>query len=383
MTNSGLRKWAWVHKWSSLVSTVFLLMLCITGLPLIFHHEIDDLLHEHAQPAAVSPGTPPVHLDGIMEKVHQRYPGKAIQFLAWDDEEPGVLLWFINDRVDSDPLTNRIARYDANTGAFLDEPDFNGRFTTILYRLHTDMFAGLPGKLFLGLMGAFFVAAIISGIVVYAPFMRKLKFGEIRQSRARPVRWLDWHNFLGIIVVAWMLVVGGTGILNTWADLVVKIWQYTQLTEMLGDGKDKPAPTKLASIEDAVKLARGKLPDMEPQTLAFPGTIFAGPAHYVIFFKGNTPVTSRLLKPVVIDAETGAFTDMRDMPWYVTALLISKPLHFGDYGGMPLKIIWAILDLVTIIILITGLYLWIARRRAPAGQALEGASFSVAERIPT
>jgi uncharacterized iron-regulated membrane protein len=122
---------------------------------------------------------------------------------------------------------------------------------------------------------------------------------------------------------------------------------------------------------------------MEPQTLAFPGTIFAGPAHYVIFFKGNTPVTSRLLKPVVIDAETGAFTDMRDMPWYVTALLISKPLHFGDYGGMPLKIIWAILDLVTIIILITGLYLWIARRRAPAGQALEGASFSVAERIPT
>jgi len=89
------------------------------------------------------------------------------------------------------------------------------------------------------------------------------------------------------------------------------------------------------------------------------------------------------LKPVVIDAETGAFTDMRDMPWYVTALLISKPLHFGDYGGMPLKIIWAILDLVTIIILITGLYLWIARRRAPAGQALEGASFSVAERIPT
>jgi uncharacterized iron-regulated membrane protein len=33
-----------VHTWSSLVSTLFLLLLCITGLPLIFHHEIDELL---------------------------------------------------------------------------------------------------------------------------------------------------------------------------------------------------------------------------------------------------------------------------------------------------------------------------------------------------
>ena len=37
--------------------------------------------------------------------------------------------------------------------------------------------------------------------------------------------------------------------------------------------------------------------------------------------------------------------------------------HFGDYGGVPLKIIWALLDVVTIIILGSGLYLWVARRR--------------------
>ncbi|HVX37568.1 MAG TPA: PepSY-associated TM helix domain-containing protein [Hyphomicrobium sp.] len=381
MTNSALRKWAWVHKWSSLVSTIFLLMLCITGLPLIFHHEIDDLLHETAHPAEVVPDTRPANLDGILEKVHERYPGKVIQFVSWDDDEPGVLYLSINDSVAADPLTNQFARFDANTGAFLDEPDFSGRFTMIMYRLHTDMYAGLPGKLFLGLMGLFFVAAIVSGVLIYGPFMRKLNFGEIRQNRARPVRWLDWHNFLGIVVVAWTLVVGATGILNTWADLVIKVWQYTQLTEMLGAGKDKPVPKKLASLEDAVKLAREKLPDMEPQTVAFPGTVFAGPAHYVIFFRGNTPLTSRLLKPVVIDGETGAFTDMRDMPWFVTTLLVSKPLHFGDYGGMTLKIIWAILDLVTIVILVTGLYLWIARRRAPADQALELALPSI-ERSP-
>ncbi|WP_197489461.1 PepSY domain-containing protein, partial [Bradyrhizobium sp. DOA1] len=39
-----VRLWSVVHTWTSQVSTVFLLLLCLTGLPLVFHHEIDELL---------------------------------------------------------------------------------------------------------------------------------------------------------------------------------------------------------------------------------------------------------------------------------------------------------------------------------------------------
>jgi uncharacterized iron-regulated membrane protein len=70
------------------------------------------------------------------------------------------------------------------------------------------------------------------------------------------------------------------------------------------------------------------------------------------------------MRPVLVDAETGALTAVRELPWYVKTLLISQPLHFGDYGGMPLKIIWAVFDIVTIIVLGSGLYLWLARRRS-------------------
>ena len=44
LSPTALRRWSWTHKWSSLVCTVFMLLLCITGLPLIFHHEIGHLL---------------------------------------------------------------------------------------------------------------------------------------------------------------------------------------------------------------------------------------------------------------------------------------------------------------------------------------------------
>ena len=103
---------------------------------------------------------------------------------------------------------------------------------------------------------------------------------------------------------------------------------------------------------------------MIPDFVAFPGTAFATTHHYMVAMRGDTPLTARLIQPVLVDAGTGALTETRALPWYVATLLISQPLHFGDYGGMPLKIIWAIFDIVTIIVLGSGLYLWLARRRS-------------------
>jgi len=360
----SLRRWGWIHKWSSIVCTVFMLLLCVTGLPLIFHHEIDDLLHEEVKAAVVPEGTPAAHLDRVVAAGLAAAPGQVAHFLIWLDDDPDAVLLSVGKSMDADPSANRFVRVDAHTGEYLDSPDVTGRFTYIMLKLHTDMFAGLPGKLFLGLMGILFCVAIVSGIVVYAPSMRKLKFGTYRRDRLRVVRWLDIHNLTGIMLVMWMLVVGFTGVINTWADLVVKIWQYGQLAEMTAQYKDKPPVTTPTSIEAAVRAARAAEPAMKPAFVAFPGSIFSSKSHYAVFMRGNTPLTSKLLKPALIDAETGALTDSRELPWYVSTLLISQPLHFGDYGGMPLKIIWAILDIVTIVILVTGLYLWLRRRRS-------------------
>ena len=54
MKTSHLRGWIFVHKWSSLVATLFLFMLCVTGLPLIFHEEIDSFLSGD-EPVAAAP----------------------------------------------------------------------------------------------------------------------------------------------------------------------------------------------------------------------------------------------------------------------------------------------------------------------------------------
>jgi uncharacterized iron-regulated membrane protein len=341
-----------------------MLLLCVTGLPLIFHDEIDDLLHDQVKPAFVAADTPEASVDQAIAGTLAKHPGQVVHFFIWDRDDPNAYLLSINRSFDVDPSTNRIVRIDAHTAAYLDSPDVTKRFTYIMLKLHTDMFAGLPGKLFLGLMGILFCVAIISGIVVYAASMRKLKFGTYRAERQRIVRWLNIHNLAGNLLVTWTLVVGATGVINTWADLVIRIWQFGQLAEMTAQYKDKPAPTHYSSVQAAVDTVKRAEPDMTPAFIAFPGSFFTSKNHYAIFMRGNSPLTARLLKPALIDVETSKLTDSRDLPWYVAMLLLSQPLHFGDYGGLLLKIVRAVLDVITILVLGTGLYLWLRRRRS-------------------
>jgi uncharacterized iron-regulated membrane protein len=82
-------------------------------------------------------------------------------------------------------------------------------------------------------------------------------------------------------------------------------------------------------------------------------------------------LTSRLFSPSLVDAVSGQITAQVAMPWYLRALEVSRPLLFGDYGGTSLKVIWALLDLVTIIVLGSGLYPWVARRKSAASRIAE------------
>lgn len=357
-----IRAWSFVHTWTSIVSTLFLLLLCLTGLPLIFHEEIDGLLHETVAAAQVEPGTPAADLDRVVTNGMAKAPGEFLQFLIWDRDDSNVIFLSVANAQDAPSNTNRFLRVDVHTAQYLDAPPPDGHLTYYLLKLHTDMFAGLPGKLFLGFMGLLFVVAIVSGVVVYAPAMRKLNFGTVRTARSRILKWLDIHNLVGAVTIVWAVVVGFTGVINTWADLVLKLWQVDQLTAMVGPYKSAPLPRKFGSVQKAVEAAQAKLPAMTPYFIAYPGTAFTSTRHYAVFMRGNTPLTSRLLQPVLIDAADGTFADTREMPWYVQTLLLSQPLHFGDYGGMPLKIVWAVLDILTIAVLCSGLYLWIARR---------------------
>jgi uncharacterized iron-regulated membrane protein len=388
LSSRAIRGWTWAHKWSSLVCTVFMLLLCLTGLPLIFHHEIGHLLGTEieppalvssrppegerstlgwpgsgAEPAELRAGTPRADLDAIMTLAKPRYPGKQGMFVSQEEDDDRVWYVTMSEKPDSDSGLKQVA-VDARTGVALGDPPLDSGFMYVMMKLHIDLFAGLPGMLFLGLMGVLLLVSLVSGTVLYAPFMRKLRFGEVRRERSPRAKWLDLHNLVGIVTLVWFMVVGATGVINAWADLLVKYYQSTEVAEMVAPYKGKPPLTSPGSLQGAVSAALAHEPGMKVAFVAFPGTSFASPHHYGVYLRGGEHLTAKLLKPVLVDAATSQVTDSRALPWYLKMLLVSQPLHFGDYGGRPMQILWALLDIATIVVLITGLYLWLQRRRS-------------------
>lgn len=362
MTPRALRAWSWIHKWSSLVCTLFMLVLALTGLPLIFSEEIDQI-GRHQPPAAPAAAVD-APLAAVVAAARAEAPGKVPLYVFFEEEDPSRVFVKLDDRVDTDESKSVLLEMDLRQARLLDMPTARTGVMDIVYRLHVDLFAGLPGKLFLGAMGFLMAIAIVSGIVLYVPFMRKLDFGTLRLRRTPTLRWLDLHNLLGALTLAWALVVSVTGIINTWAELILKAWQKEQAT-LLQQGRGVRALPPLsdfkATPDRIVQRALQAAPEHEPNTLAWPGTLLSTPQHYAVVVHGTTPLTARMRDTLLVDANSGEVLHAGGSPWYVSAFQLSQPLHFGDYGSLPLKILWALLDLLLIVVLVSGLALWLKR----------------------
>lgn len=342
-------------------------MLCVTGLPLIFHDEIDAALNPDAWTPA-NPGGPSLALDELLAVALAERPGEVPIFMSFDIDRPVVNVTS-GARPDVPGPEMHFASFDRTSGDLVPPADVGEDVMHFLLQLHTDLFLGLPGALFLGGMGVLFAVAIVSGVVLYAPFTRTLAFGTVRVRRSPRVRWLDYHNLLGVVTVGWALVVGLTGVVNALEKPIIDYWRSDALADLIEDADaGRAAVRRAASLDAAVEAAMAAAPDMELQFVAFPGSGYSTPSHYAVFLHGRTPVTERVITPVLIHAETGRIDGLREMPWYVKALALSRPLHFGDYGGAILKVVWAVLDVITIIVLGSGLYLWLAGRRRPAAR---------------
>ena len=87
------KRWFKWHKWTSLICTLFLLLLCITGLPLIFHEEIDEYITEHKD-AVIPPGTQKINLDKLAKIAEAKYPGEHARYAFWDqNDHPNQVLF--------------------------------------------------------------------------------------------------------------------------------------------------------------------------------------------------------------------------------------------------------------------------------------------------
>jgi len=361
-----LRLNVWLHRWASLVATVPFLILCLTGTVLVFHEEIDHALG-HVPVAASDAAAPARPLDESVARVLEAYPDERVGSVSVDpDHHPGVLL-VVTMPGDEPGFANAELRFtDIATGALIGDPDPGTTLTGFLLELHAQWFLGPVGELVGALIALLVLLSLLSGLVVYAPYVRRVALGIVRRGRGARVTQIDLHNLIGAVVLGWALVVTATGFLLGFSTLATGLWQASGLAELRAQAATlAPVDTRRppVDVDRALAAARASAdPGWDVVTAIFPGTEFSTSRHYTVLLAGQG-LDERLFRVAAIDAETGAVTASVGMPAYIKAITLAEPLHFGDYGGLPLKLLWTACTWLTLFITANGAWLWWDHRR--------------------
>lgn len=352
----------WLHRWCGLVSAPFFLVLCLTGSVLVFHNELQILLGDVPVITDYDPkaSLPAAHM---VEQARAHYPDRAPLYVLVDAQRPEIAMVGMAPRDDMTVGAAKPLYFHAGTAQFLQARDLlNDSLIGLVFDLHAQWLVGLPGQLFGGLIALLVMVSLVCGLVVYKPFVKRIAFGQIRRHKGSVTSQLDWHNFIGVVVMGWLMVVSLTGIFLSIGSIAFNVWRMTELKDMTAAYKNKPALSKVVSIDTAITAARAVKPDSRFTGAVFPGSEFSGLHHYGVFTSGTQAWGSKLLEITLIDAATGQVTQARTTPWYLKIIMLSEPLHFGDYGGLPLQILWLLATWLTLFITGNGAWLWWAKR---------------------
>lgn len=351
-----------VHVYAGIFVAVHFAIFALSGLVLLFKDEIQG----HEAPSAVElldQKEIATAYGAILDDIRKKFPNDRPLALFPEDDNETV----VNARVGIDGATKlrgaRRLSFDLPSATeLMEKPTAASGFFDWMLRLHREFFLGSNGKLYVGVVGLMYVFMLISGFIIYGNFMRGRSFGEIRTASIPKL--VDLHKFVGMISFGWGLIVGLSGVFLAFNGVLIKLFQYRSLKHLSEQyqafegsvGADAPFTEVVASALKAK-------PDSVITYVSFPDTEFGIPGHFLFLVNGTDPLTERLSDLVVVNSKTAMLTEIVELPLYLKIVLLSEPLHFGDYGGVFLKVVWAFFTLCSLAVAMFGISSFFMKRR--------------------
>ncbi|BET68560.1 PepSY-associated TM helix domain-containing protein [Opitutales bacterium ASA1] len=362
-----MRKAFWrIHSFVGLLAAAGLMLIGITGSLLVFHEELDALLFP-AQTRVEPLASGKLPLVERVAAVERQLPGHAVTGWAPNNADPraaeGAYVMPFGTRewqwVTVDPY-----RGDVLTGPRHHDFTFKGW----LLNLHYTFYLEDVGIAVTGLLGAALCFLGVSGIIIYRRFWKSLL--RLRWRASARMLWGDVHRSVGVASVAFNLLLGFTG----------AFWNLSHVAEHLFDPHvdpddeaifhEKLFPASLpldAMIADAATRIQGFETNYVSLPWAPGGAVtFWGRTHDAGWFR--SPHGSQ----VAYTSDTGAFTSAYDLtagPLWSQVRDAFVPLHFGSFGGLPVKILWALGGLAPAVLSVSGMLVWWKRRARVASPA--------------
>lgn len=357
-----LRKWLWkLHSVMGLIAAVGLLLIGLSGTLLVLHEDIDRWLFPESTRVEHVRSTGKLPWSQRVKAVEQALPGHAITGWAFHLEDASaaegvyVMPWGTREWhfLTADPYTGKIL-----SGPIKSDKTFK----QFILRLHYSLLLGDVGMLVTGLLGVMLCLLGISGLWIYRRFW-KLIFRMRWIAGARLV-WGNVHRLTGVLSVMTNLILGFTGAFWNLSHLAEDLWKpHTDpADEAIFHERLYPADFDLDGIlvEGATTIA-----GFEPHYVSLP---WAPNGQFTLWGRTQDApwFRSRYGSQVSFSANNAQLLrvhDIRKDKLWDQIKDAFEPLHFGSFGGLPIKLAYAFAGMAPGILAISGITIWWFRKR--------------------
>ncbi|MEP2775612.1 MAG: PepSY-associated TM helix domain-containing protein [Luteolibacter sp.] len=332
------------HAWVGYLGAWFLILIGLTGSVLVFEKEISSAIHPGWHEVMASGKN--ISLDEIDSKLRATYPEHMLTgFRLPQGKTESLQASLLREGIFS------MAYVSPSDGEFLGLSTPHWRH--ILLKAHNALVLGDWGMAVLFFIACCMILLGSSGLWMQRNLLKNL-FRRPRFARSPRLGFTDLHKMCGVPISAFLILLGTTGALYNWPSF-----------GKIAAGKaDKPGfatshrthQAAKISLEKAVARARASIPDFSPSYVSFPRN---GDGRLRVF--GSVPGQSFFgifASSVEIDAADGKILgtkDIRNLPWQMKWRSFIRPLHYGNFGGIPVKIIYSLSSLCLVALSITGL----------------------------
>lgn len=349
-----------VHLWVGFTAGLLLVLAGLTGSVLVFDEEIDAALNPRL--LRVSPAAERVSLQRVVTEVAAAYPDHPISYVRMPRaaDQP-----FEVTTAGADPIEIFVDPY---RGAVLGARGTTEGLINTLLDLHVHLLAGETGERVMGVVGLLTVLLVLTGVVVWWPGMRRWWDGFTVRWRAnwRRVNF-DLHRAGGIWSAVFLAVTAATG-----AGLVFHDAFLAGANRLTGSAEVPAPPTVVPRpgvrplpLDSLLRQADRALPGGTVTYVAFP-SVPEAPLSVRKYFDTALHPNGRSF--VYLDPWTGealAVERALAAPAGMRALNLLYPLHIGSFGGLPVRIVYALLGLSPLVLFVSGVLMWWNRTQAP------------------
>lgn len=364
-----------VHIWVGILSGLCLFIAFYAGAITMFEKPLERWATPPDQlPAPISLEQAPALIDATLA-LHPEAAANYQVRITPSTDQPARLVWQIRGEHRGD-VTEYAAAFD-EAGNLKVIQTYKTQVAELVDVLHQQV--GLPfdheiAMPIMGVIALLYCVALISGVIVLLPTLIKDLFA-LRVGKNLKRMWLDVHNALGILSLPFHIIMALTAVVFAFHDQFYDVQEQVVYPQKIEWGREAPerrpeGATVLTPLQ-IVDRARQQEPNFEVLSVGYSRRGQDVTAR-VEGWDPRYAMRGRISTQVGVSPYTGRL-HLEDLPGrlpaWETGVTSFFALHFGNFGGNPIRWTYFLLGLGGAVLFYSGNVLWLeSRRKKDRGQ---------------